>query len=261
MILAHRVALDGIELDQVDERILVTSVREPEPRMTVTGTGRGGDGQRITEFRRDWLEIQVGFKIRLRKRQMAERDEVKAAVMAWARNGGWLTTTQKPGKRLRVKLTGFPNFGDPWKWADEYTLVFRAAEMPYWEDIDAVSVSFAGSQVGSLSAGGTAKTVCNAEWVNSSGATVNGITITVGSSKMVFSSLGLPNGGTLVIDHTDDGILRIRKKVGNTYTSAMESRTTGSSNELTAEPGAETRCSVTPTYNGRATVSCRGRWL
>ena len=206
MILAHRAALDGIELDQVDERILVTSVKENSPRMTVTGTSLGGrDGQRITEYRRDYIEVLVGFKLRMKKTRMAERDEVVAAVLAWAAKGGWLTISQKPGKRLRVFMAAPPQIGDPWKWSDEYTVTFQASSVPFWEDIDAVSVSFAGGQTGSLSAGGNAKSICNAEWVNSSGATVNGITITVGSSKMIFTGLSLSNGAALVIDHTDDG--------------------------------------------------------
>lgn len=263
MIIAHRAALNGTQLDQVDDRILVTGIREMAPKMTVNAQSLGGrEGQRITEIHRDYLEIQIGFKIRLRRRQMDERDEVIDAVMGWARSGGWLTIGQKPGKRLRVKLVGLPQIGDPWKYGDEYTLTFRASRSPYWEDDGVSNISFGSGQSGIISATGTAGGICEAEWLNSSGSTVNGITVTVGSSKMVFTGLGLPAGATLVIDHDDEGLLRIRKRTsGGSYSSALACRATGSDDELMVEPGTDARCSYTPAYSGKCTISCRGRWL
>ena len=263
MILAHRVQLNGNQLDQADDRILVTGIRETAPRMTVNAQSWGfRDGQRVTELRRDYLEIQILFKIRLKKNHMNARDAVISAVMAWARDGGWLTCDQKTGKRLRVKLTGFPQIGDPWKWAEEYTLTFRASDVPYWEDIDAASITFSGSAGGVISAIGTARAVCNAEWLNQSGSTVNGITLTVGDTQMVFTGLGLVNGAALVIDHDDDGLLRIRKRAANgTYTSAMACRTAESDDDLAVDPGTDARCGYSPNYSGRCTISCRGRWL
>ena len=104
MQLMHRVALDGVELDSVDSRIMISKIETGDGKDNVQTVSLWGDstGSRVTNVHRDSLDITVKFRIRLKKRNMAEREEVIEKVNAWAFSGGWLTTNYKDNRRIRV---------------------------------------------------------------------------------------------------------------------------------------------------------------
>ena len=260
MQLAHRVALNDAQLDDIDSRIVISGIQEAAGKEQIQAAGFGArDGQRITQRRRDTLDVVVKFKIDLYKRQMAAREEILEAVNAWAMAGGWLTVNYKPDRRLRVKCVQPATVGDPWAWTGEYSITFRAYGVPYWQDVNAGSVTFRGN-AGTLTVNGTAKTAAECEFGNTSGGTINAVTITCGASKMIFGSLGLQSGEVLVIDHNTEGLLRIRiRGVTGPYRSAMAARTAGSDDELWVNPGA-VACSYSPSWTAWCVVRACGRW-
>lgn len=266
MQLRHRVALDGIQLDSVDSRIMIQRVETGAGKENISAVSlMGGSGSRVTNVHRDSIDITVKFCIRLKKKSMAEREEVLEKANAWAFGGGWLTVNFKENRRIRVFRAQAAEIGDPWDWTKVYQIVFRACGVPYWQQANPAIVMQQDVSSTSLTLGisGSEKSVLEVSFRNTSGSTINTFSINAGESAMSFSSLGLADGETLVIDHDDTGKrcdLRLRiLSAGGSYRSARSKRSTGSSNELTISPGIK-HMQVSAGGSGKLTVSCYGRF-
>lgn len=265
MILKRRVALNGVWLDQVDSRIVISSVEPADGKDNISAVdAAAGYGQRITGNRRSTVDMVVKFRILEHGHSgsgQQARAEVLEKINAWAAAGGELTVDYKPGRRLNVILAQAPGEGSLWDYTKEFTLTFRAYAIPYWEDAVASGTSFnasAGTGSRSIIIEGSAKTQCDVSVANTSGQTMNTCSLSVGGQNMSFTGLGLASGETLVIDHVD-GLVRIRiRGTGGAYRSAMAMRT-GADDYMVA-PGTVT-CGYTLEKAGRITVGWRARYL
>ena len=263
MILSRRVALDGAQLDQVDERILIQAVEAGAGKDTVSATPLyGGSGSRVTNRHRESLDIAVKFTINEKSYHPEERADVLERVVAWAANGGWLTVNYKPGRKIRVIAAQLPGEGDARK-RNQYTITFRAYGVPYWQSDPAKATVSGTDASGGIEIPGSAETLADVQVQNISGMTVESVVVGVGDSRFHFGSLGLGGNETLVIDHQDDGemcLLRIRiKSAGGVYRSVMDKRIGYSSDDLRVKPGAATVL-LRAQRSCRMTVSCPGRF-
>lgn len=260
MILSRRAALNGVQLDEIDDRILIQGIECAAGKESVSAVSVYGAGQRMTGEHRDTIEVNVTFSMLIRRTDLAGRAFLFEKACAWAKSGGWLTLSFRPDRRLRVDYVAMPAMGDITKWTNRYTFTFRAYNAPWWQQdmptvIRTTSVSSATHGIGVT---GSMRTVLDVEFENTSGAAVNTFTFTAGGSSFALESLALADGETLVIDHTDEGILRIRIH-GSTWRSALDKRTAASSDDLYVDPGAVTY-TMTAGGAGTLTVRCRGRF-
>ena len=268
MKLTRRVALNGKQLDNVDDRIVISSVEPGDGRENITAVdAASGYGQRVTGNRRSTLDMVVKFRILEHghtKSGMQGRAEVLEKVNAWAAEGGVLTVNYKPERRLNVILAQAPGEGSLWDYTKEYTMTFRAYAIPYWEQENAQSITFGGSSAtgnGTAAVDGSAKTQLKAELYNNSGKEINTATVRIGPNVMEFTNLALAGAETLVIDHTSNGLVRIRiRSASGGYRSAMAARSTSSANDFMVTPG-NIACSYTAQRACRLTVSWRARYL
>lgn len=265
MQLAHRVSLGGVQLDEIDERIIIKAVDGGAGKDTVTKANTGAvDGARITGKRRDSIEVQVKFSMNIRRDIMEERADVLERIIAWATRGGYLRIGYKPNRRLFIDEVTTPGEGDLWKRLSEYTITFRANAIPYWEEDDAVSAATETTQNGSgtITVNGSARTVADCELQNMSGANINIAEIAIGGKTMSFSALALAGDECLVIDHAiTEGKnvirIRIRDALGE-YRSALGKRSAASADEFEVTPGscavsfsAQRACQLTVKVRGR----------
>ena len=265
MQLRHRVALDGVELDSLDNRILVLGVSEAAAKMQSNAVSLfGGSGQRLTVEHRDYLDITVRFGLKIRRSadELIERSELFERVVGWAVSGGWLTVNYKPDRRVYVHCAQLPTPGDQYAWTSEYTITFRAYGVPYWQRVTPTSITFNSTQSASraLEISGNTKSVLEMTFVNRSGYAISTAKLTAGSRYIELSGLGLANGETLELDHDEEGLLRIRiRNTGGVYRSVMNCRTEGSADELWASPGS-IGVTFTAQRPGQLTVRCYGRY-
>ena len=265
MILKRRVALNGKQLDSIDKRIVISGVEPGNGKENFSATNSAnGFGSRVTSQYRTMLDIVVKFMLLERGRSvtgMTERSKLLEQVNEWAANGGVLTVNYKPKRRLNVILVQAPGEGSLWDFSKEFSLTFRAYDIPYWEDEDANIKSFGGtSPSGSSSIGveGSVKTQCDVEVRNVSGMTINRVAATVDGNQMSFTNLALAANETLVIDH-DKGLVRIRiRNTSGGYRNAMAKRT--GANDMTARPGTRS-CSYSCERACSMTVRWRSRYL
>ena len=262
MIFSHRVALNGVQLDSLDNRILVQGVEEAAGKENISAVSLfGGVGQRITNRHRDYLDVTVRFSLRIRKDGLAARETLMEAIVAWATAGGWLTINYKADRRLRVVCQQLPTPGDPWNWTSTYSIVFRAYAVPYWQQVTPVTASGSGTTVTkSVTVAGSEKTVVDVTYKNNASSSCATFKVTAGGSVIELSSLGLAAGETLSIDHDDDGRLRIRiKNSSDEWRSALDKRTAASSDDLWVNPGT-VQVKTVAQRTGAVTVSCAGRY-
>lgn len=268
MQLSRRVALNGIWLDELDYRIVVSGVEPADGKENISAVdAAAGFGQRITSNRRSVLDMTVRFRLLehgLTPEGMQARAELLEKVNAWAAAGGWLTVNYKPNRRLRVILVQAPGEGGLRDFTKEYVLTFRAYGIPYWETETPVSQTTPGNYMtgsGVLSIEGSAKTQANVELRNASGMNVASAAVTIAGKAMNFSGLGLGANETLVIDHDDNGLVRIRiRTAAGSYRSAMAARTADSADDFVISPG-QSSFSYTAQRSCRMTVSWRARFL
>ena len=269
MQLAHRVSLNGAELDDVDPRIIIKGVEGGAGKDTVSTAASGsGDGNRVTGQRRESIEVAVRFSMNIRRDLIEERGLVLEAIGMWAVPGSWLRINYKPGRRLRVDEVVFPGEGDLWQRLSEYTITFRAHAIPYWQEEDAAKASTSGAATagaGTLTVAGSARTKAEATLANKSGAEVTEASITIAGKKMEFKDLGLMGGESLVIDHAVSGgkeVIRIRiKNTEGKYRSVMAKRTAESADDFEIARGGDAAFSYTSKRACQLTVSARGRFV
>ena len=261
-----RVALGGVQLDELDPSIVIRSIDPGTPQENVTTANRmGGAGLRITGEHWNTLEVTVTYAIDIPKTRLQERRRVFDLVNEWAKAGQWLTISWMKGRRMYVDKTVYPSSGFLWDWTAEFTLVFRSYNVPFWRDSSAANATGKSAKSGTvqIEMGGSVRSVVALTFENKSGKQIDNFAVTVkrGSvttATMTLTNMALGGSDSLVIDHRADGTLRIRKKSGSAYTSIYDKFT--GSDDLWADPG-----EVTVTYDtdraGVLTVTGVGRYV
>lgn len=246
MILSRRVSLDNKQLDEISNRIVITGVEEAAGKDTLnTAAAAGWMGTRITQQRRDTLDVTVKFRILAEKRMLSTRETVLERVNEWAgaNSGGWLRLSHKPNRRLQVILVQPAAMMDPWNWTNEYTLVFRAYSVPYWEYDGQGVVNWTtptpkASGTGTITVGGSAKTQADVFIANRSGKDINNISVSIGGRTIAFRGLALQANKQLIIAHNRTAEACIPTfRIGNT--SVMAARTPESADEFDLTPGSK----------------------
>lgn len=262
MILKHRVALDGIELDSLDNRIMVLGTTEAAAKETLTAVSKFGAGQRLTARHRDTIDVTVRFGIKGPRDDNA-RSLLFDRVAGWASDGGWLTINYRPDRRLRVVCAQLPAVGDYAEWNTEYSITFRALGVPYWQQVTPASVTANVTRTitRTLEVGGTAASPLELSYTNTSNTAINTLSVTANGRTIALNGVMLSIGETLTIDHDDDGLQRIRiTGQSGTSRSAMRARTAESADEIWLTPGM-CQISFTADQSGRLTLWSYGRYV
>ena len=257
MILTKRVALGGQQLDELHDAIVIRSIDPGVPKENITAVDRmGGSGQRITGNHWQTLDVTITYAIDIPKRQMTERRAVFDMVNAWANRKGWLTVNWLENRRMYVDKAILPGSGDLWEWTSEFTIVFRAYNVPFWTDETPAQV------VGGIAAngrvvipvGGDTESVLDVSFRNRSGMTINNFWVQANGNRITLSNLGLGGSSTLNIHHGTDGLLRIDMDGVSVY------HKYSGADDLYVNPG-----SVAVDYAadraGTLTVTSYGRWI
>jgi hypothetical protein len=247
-------SINGVSLRDLDGRILVRTVSEQTPQATLTyGDNPGRHGQRLLSRVRETRRVTVTFAVR-ELRDLSARAAVVDAVNAWAQDG-YLETSYRPGKRLRVLVAARAAVQDPRNYNEEFSIQLDAPD-PFWEDRDAQPLALSGtSGSGKLHNLGSApaRPVIT---VIPTGSTLNTLTLTVNGESMRFTGLAVPATTALVMDYDAEGYLRIRAGSANKY----GCRTADSADELTAAAGASA-VSFTANVSCNVKLEVRAKWL
>ena len=257
MILTKRVALGGQQLDELHDAIVIRSIDPGVPRENISAVDRmGGSGQRITGSHWETLDVSITYAIDIPKMQMAERRAVFDLVNTWANRKGWLTVNWLENRRMYVDKVILPGSGDLWEWTNEFTIVFRAYNVPFWTDEAPAQVTggIASSGRVVIPVGGNTGSVLDVSFRNRSNMTINNFWVQANGNRITLSNLGLGGSSTLNIHHGTDGLLRIEVDGSSVYEKYS------GADDLYVNPG-----SVAVDYAadraGTLTVTNYGRWI
>ena len=257
MILTKRVALGGQQLDELHDAIVIRSIDPGVPKENITAVDRmGGSGQRITGNHWETLDVSITYAIDIPKMQMAERRAVFDLVNTWANRKGWLTVNWLENRRMYVDKVILPGSGDLWEWTNEFTIVFRAYNVPVWTDEAPAQVAggIASSGRVVIPVGGNTGSVLDVSFRNRSNMAINNFWVQANGNRITLSNLGLGGSSTLNIHHGTDGLLRIDVDGSSVYEKYS------GADDLYVNPG-----SVSVDYAadraGTLTVTNYGRWI
>ncbi|MGN1369639.1 MAG: hypothetical protein ACI4WX_12285 [Aristaeellaceae bacterium] len=248
----YSVWMDGISLHDIDPSIYILDIQEQTPKLEAHTASKGmGDGMRLLRIQRQ--SLSVGIRFAIRERDTERRRDICSRVIAWARDG-YLTTSDRPGQRLRVACTRFPTAESALKWTATLEMLFTAYDMPWWEAETPSSATYSGAHGNVvLNVDGYAESLLEAS-VTAEGE-VSSMTIHANGGTFTFADLGLAAGDEMTISHDERGILSIMK--GDT--SMLGKRTAASADELTVNPGGNT-IYFTADASCTAVFSARGRY-
>jgi len=260
------VALNRIELHSLDPSIIIHGVQEQAPNWNITtGTKAGGMGQFVNGIEKRYREVTVKFAINER-RDLQKRMQVLQEVAGWAANGGDLEVSYREQQRLRVVCAQLPAIENITGWTDDFTIVFRAYRVPFWESEvkEQVSVTASTNSYGTLMIRETGGGKLCAIGTNNSGsgatsvfiansASYNGITME--SSDPVL----IPNGSSIVFDYDENDLQRIRKLTGTAYSSILKYRSADSDDAIILKQG-ENSIHVVSDVAMNWTLYTYGRW-
>ena len=257
MILSKRIALGGQQLDELHDAIVIRSIEPGVTKENITAVDRmGGSGQRITGEHWQTLDVSVTYAINIPKRKMAERRAVFDLVNAWANQKGWLTINWMESKRVYVDKTILPGSGDLWNWTGEFTIVFRAYNVPFWTADTPESVKSGVMASGNMmiSVLGNVGSVLDVEFQNMSGMQIDNFQVRANGNRIILRSVALQNGNKLTITHGTDGLLRITSNGANAY------HTYSGADDLYVNPG-RTAVYFSADRAGILTVTNYGRYV
>lgn len=267
MILSRRVLLNGQYLGQQNAAIVVRSVEAGAPRSDAQMTPlMSGVGQRITSLSWSELVVTVRFAIDIPKRQLSARQQAYEAACAWALSGRgkWMSVGHMPGRRLYVDRIEIAEPSDLWEWTNEYTFMFHAVSVPFWQDqVPAHGMYEMTPPTGTEYTGdfamyipGQFRSVLDVSISNDSSSALTYVTISTGISTITLNGLSVASGGSLTISHADNGLLQIKAGSENVY----GKQAAGGSTDLYVDPG-DQEISVTTNRGITIDFSCYGRYV
>ena len=256
------VALNNVELHSIDPAIVVRSVQEASPTWNIsTGTKAGGAGMFVNGLDKQYREVSIKFAI-MERTDLNKRMRILQDVAGWAANGGDMTVSYRERQRLRVMCAQLPAIDSIRGWTDDFTILFRAYIVPFWEsqDKEQVTVAATTNDYGRLMVRETGGGKLCAIGANNSGSSVTSIFIANSASyNGITMSCTIPTGSSIVFDYDENDLQRIRKLTGTTYTSVLQYRSADSDDAIILNHGANS-IHVTSDKAMSWTLYTYGRW-
>lgn len=246
----YNVYLNNVALSSLNTSLYVSDISyAPVQEEISVANFAGRSGALVTNRRKPQTTVTVTFELHIYGTQA--RQNACADVIAWAKDGGILTTSDRADQYLQCVCTKLPAIESALKWTDNLTVEFTAYAIPYWQSVTPDTATVTGS--GSLFVHGNGgKAMVNAEIT--AGASLTALSIAVGDTTIALSNISLSANDVVNISHDANGILSIKKGT----TSLLDKRTSASSDDLLAECGATN--TVTVSENATAVISVKGVW-
>lgn len=248
------VFLNGISLQRAVPKLWITKCTEEAaaPEVT-TAVFPAWEGERPVRVMRRSLRVQIAAQIHV-VHDLTRRAALLEDAAAWVGDGGILTVSYRPGRRLRVVPTAVPSLGNARDYTQELTLELTAYAPPFWEDADPVARSFAQGTSGEILLPMTGSVRAPLDCEVEAKASVTEFALTVGDLGLYFEGLSLSAGQKLILSHEADGFLTAEANgIG-----ALRKRTSDSEDDLYVQPGPNTvgfesdgACAVTVSARGR----------
>lgn len=250
MISRYQAALNGVALSSLHESLYIHDIEYEAPNIQTKITRIANqDGAFPTDRYQEKSTVRISFELPIY--DIADRQEACQAVVKWARNGGILTTNDRPGQRLRVICAQVPVITSALKWTELLSVVFESYA-PYWEEVTPATLTLTGAEAsGTLNIPGNIG-MAKVDAVITPSASISSVTVYADNSYLTIS--GITGSGVITIDHDAHGFLRIEQN----DVSLLDKRT--GSDDLIAESGGYNGFAVDASASVTVVFSVRGLW-
>lgn len=257
MISRYRVSLNGNELSEIDERLLILDVGHQASEITREQFKVANrDGARLYDEYREKVSVTVTFELRIYS--ISERQSVLQSIVAWAKSGGKLRTNDMDGLFLDCVCEQLPSIQSVQKWLDPLTVVFSAVAFPFWQNDDPIVVSLTGmNSGGNIDVPGTAPKAYASVTVVSKSSTVTSMTIRVGQTSISLTGISIAKDKSVVVEYDKNRIISIK----SSGASLLGKRTASSSDDLYAVCGKANEVRIVASAEVTATFTIRGAWI
>ena len=251
MISRYEATLNGVALSSLSPFILITDISYDEPQYSLRNvTVAKRQGARIQSTYKEKASATISFQIR--NYDIRERQIICENIRHWAKNGGSLQVTDRPGQKLVCICTKAPVIGSSRNWTDILSMTFTAYNLPYWQDLNLVSASLTGTNVnGNLYVPGDAKETM-VEAVITPYGTLTTVNLGVSGRTLTLSGMSVPNGAHIAITYDAQMIQSI--KYGTT--SLLNKRS--GADDLIAQCGTNNPVAFTANVNTNVIFNARG---
>lgn len=215
MITRYRAAMNGVQLDSLDDRIIITDIIEDAPSESVTTNERPSGGTYLTAVSTQSITVRIAVEVHTQS--VSERRAVVAKIARWGQSG-FLTASDRPDQRIHIDKMTLPTL-DSLKWTEALEFQLTAYSCPWWEDIDAQTVTGntarysdawftnTGDMPMTVDVTATVATGTMTGIILASGYTQDGTSVM--EHTMTFTGLTVAAGESFTLSHDSDGILHI----------------------------------------------------
>lgn len=244
-------SINGTLLTEIDDRIIVTDIRENQPETRTTTLQRPVNaGSFFVRNSLHALDVSVYFVIW--EQSVEERMRILNQIGYLISDDILkLSTSQRPDQMLMVRVTGKPVIRSALHWQDEITITFTAFEMPYWQDEE-----FSVSQGDTLFVPGYGTANVWAEIKNTGSTSASYVSLAVGETILRFDSITLSPGQTLLVGYDERGLMT----ASVAGVSVLDRRAESSDDDLIAQCGFDNSVSVRSDGSVNAVFKARGVW-
>lgn len=212
MIGRYEATLNGINLTSIDPAIVVTDISYDRPDYDTDFVSVAKrHGSRVHRRMKDRASCTVTFAIRAYN--TADRNRICQQVIAWARDGGELQTSDRDGQKLVCICDALPTVSSALRWTDPVSVTFSAYALPWWQETAVQNLTLSGgSGNGNLYVPGTAPEAMVEVQITPT-ATLATIHLDARDKRMSLTGLNISGGTTINISYDANMIQSI--KAGN----------------------------------------------
>lgn len=254
MISRYEAVLNGNALSAVSSDILILDISYANPALRYESYAVAKrHGARL--YRKYFEKATVTITFQIRKYGITDRQAVCADIVKWAKNGGVLTTNDRPGQQLRCVCEQYPTINSVKQWTGDLQIVFAAYALPFWQSITKQSVTLTGaSGSGELYLPGNVDEAFLEAKITAGGA-LTSVALTANGKTMTLSGLSVASGGIIEIKYNEEMI----QSITNGATSLLNKRT--GADDLVLKCGENNTVGFTANVSCTVELSARGLWL
>jgi len=247
----YSVALDGVQMSSIHEMLQVLDIHyENSGIQRNTARRASGSGMYLSNPYMQSTRVTVEFELHIYG--TAQRQAALQSVNKWAL-GKTLTTSDRPGQQLHVVCESYPTIESAMRWTDPINITFTAYALPYWEEVQPVTVTVTNDEEYMDVPGNVEDQAAKVDAEITANAALTALSISAGENTITLSGINVPAEGVISISHDEDGNLQIT----HNYASLLDKRT--GSDDLVVKSGTGSMFSVAG--NATCVFSVRGLWM
>lgn len=252
MISRYNVFLNNIALSDIHDDLYVADIQYQGGEISNTLAALANrPGALVTRRYTEKTSVTVYFDLYVYN--PADRQEAMKDIIAWAKGGGVLETSDRPLQRLRVICEAYPTITSALKYTERLSVTFAAYTLPYWEEKIPTTLTVADNNAHTLHVPGNVdEAAALVDVTLTMTGSASTLKVQAGDNEITLSGLSLSANDVVRFYHDENLFLHIVKG-----TASLLDKRSGA-DDLAVPCGAASTVKITGSAS--ALFSVRGLW-